>query len=137
MESFQRAGDYVGWESARDELGRFEADRAIQQRHFVLQPAGLVELQKKFFLLREENRRKRAEQLVDTTEKYVKKLQDVQKKLTVGGQMETAAAVNAEIKRVRTRVDYIEAQNELSPPQGPPVPPAVWPKTEPAAGGNG
>jgi hypothetical protein len=37
--------------------------------------------------------------------------------------METAAIVNAEIKRVRSRVDFIEAQNEISP-QGPPVPPA-------------
>ncbi len=136
MDVFQRAGDYGGWESVRDEMGRFEADRTIQQRNIVLQPAGLAELQKKFLLLREENKRNRAEGIVSTTEKYVKKLQDLQKKLTVGGQMETAAVVNAEIKRVRSRVDYIEAQNELSP-QGPPVPPTMWQQTVPAAGNGG
>ncbi len=38
--------------------------------------------------------------------------------------METAAIINAEIKRVRSRVDYIEAQSEISP-QGPPEPPVV------------
>ena len=91
----------------RDEVGRFEADRAILPRNMVTQPSGLAELQKKFFLLREGNRRNRAEGIVNTTERYVKKLQELQKKLTVGGQMETAAVVNAEIKRVRSRVDYI------------------------------
>jgi len=110
----------------RDEMGRFEADRAILQRNIVLQPAALTERQKKYYLLREEIKRSRAEGVVNTTERYVKKLQELQKKLTVEGQMETAAIVNAEIKRVRSRVDLIEAQNEISP-QGPPVPPAMRP----------
>jgi hypothetical protein len=131
MDQFQRAGDYGGWESVRDEISRFEADRMILQRNMVLQPSELMDLQKKYFLLREENKRSRAESVVGTTEKYVKKLQELQKKLTVEGQMETAAIVNAEIKRVRSRVDYIEAQNEISP-QGPPVPPTLRPPATPA-----
>ena len=132
-EQFQRAGDYGGWESVRDEMGRFEADRAILQRNIVLQPVKLTDLQKKHYLLLEEMKRNRAEGVVNTTEKYVKKLQGLQKKLTVEGQMETAAVVNAEIKRVRSRVDFIEAQNEISP-QGPPEPPALRPPVAPAAG---
>jgi serine/threonine protein kinase len=131
MDQFQRAGDYGGWESVRDEISRFEADRTILQRNIVLQPTELMDLQKKHFLQREENKRSRAEGVVDTTEKYVKQLQELQKKLTVEGQMETAAIVNAEIKRVRSRVDYIEAQNEVSP-QGPPVPPTLRPPATPA-----
>jgi serine/threonine protein kinase len=124
MDQFQRAGDYGGWESVRDEISRFEADRTIMQRNIVLQPNELMELQKKFFLLRDELKRTRAESIVGTTEKHVKKLQELQKKLTVEGQMDTAAIVNSEIKRVRSRVDYIEAQSELSP-QGPPEPPPI------------
>ncbi|MEI7902410.1 MAG: hypothetical protein WCK89_19345, partial [bacterium] len=124
MDTFQHAGDYGGWESVRDELGRFEADRTILQRNIALQPAELAVLQKKFLVLREENRRNRAESVVNTTEKYVKELQELQKKLTVEGQMDVAAMVNDEIKRVRSRVDFIEAQNEISP-QGPPVPPTL------------
>jgi serine/threonine protein kinase len=125
-EQFQRAGDYGGWESVRDEIGRFEADRAILQRNIVLQPVKLTELQRRYYLQLEDIKRGRAEGIVNTTEKYVKKLQALQKKLTVEGQMDTAAIVNAEIKRVRSRVDFIEAQNEISP-QGPPVPPSVFP----------
>ena len=132
-EQFQRAGDYGGWESVRDELGRFEADRAILPRTVVLQPAKLTELQKKYCLQLETIKHSRAEGVVNTTEKYVKRLQVLQKKLTVEGQMETAAIVNAEIKRVRSRVDYIEAQNEISP-QGPPEPPSMRPPAAPAAG---
>ena len=133
MDKFQRAGDYGGWESARDELGRFEVDRVITQRNIVLQPAQLADLQRKFYLLKEENKRHRAESVVSTIEKYVKKLQELQKRLTVEGQMETAAIVNAEIKRVRSRVDFIEAQNEISP-QGPPLPPTMQEVVAPAAG---
>jgi len=131
MEQFQRAGDYGGWESVRDEISRFEADRTVLQRNIVVQPVELMELQKKNFLLREENRRSRAEGVVSVTEKYVKQLQELQKRLTVDGQMETAALVNAEIKRVRSRIDYVEAQNEISP-QGPPEPPALRPLSAPA-----
>ena len=133
MDKFQRAGDFGGWESVRDEVGRFEADRAITQRNVVMQPAGLAELQKKYCQLREEQKRSRAESIVNTTEKYVKKLQDLQKRLTVEGQMETAAIVNAEIKRVRARADFLEAQNEVSPP-GPPVPPTLKDVVERGAG---
>ena len=98
-----------------------------------MQPTELAELQKKYCLLREAYRRNRAVSVVSTTEKYVKKLQELQKKLTVEGQMETAAIVNAEIKRVRARVDFIEAQNEISP-QGPPVPPTLQEVVAPEAG---
>ena len=133
MDQFQRAGDYGGWESVRDEINRFEADRTIMQRNIVLQPSELMELQKKFFNLREEIKRTRAECVVGATEKHVKKLQDLQRKLTVEGQMDTAAIVNAEIRRVRARVDYIEAQSEISP-QGPPEPTTAFRQVAPAAG---
>jgi len=124
MEKFQRAGDYAGWESVRDELARFEIDRAVTQRALVSQPQELAELQRRYYVLREEHKRKRAEGIVAKTEDYVKRLQELQRRLTVGGQMEEAAVVNTEIRRVRARVDYIEAQNEISP-QGPPVPPTL------------
>lgn len=133
MDQFQRAGDYGGWESVRDEINRFEADRTILPRNIVLQPNELMELQKKYFNLREEIKRTRAECVVGATEKHVKKLQDLQRKLTVEGQMDTAAVVNAEIRRVRARVDYIEAQGEISP-QGPPEPSTVFRQSAPPAG---
>ena len=133
MDTFQRAGDYGGWESARTETMRFEADRAITPRHVVSQPTGLADLQKKYMLVNEELRRSRAESLVDTTLKHIKKLEGLQKKLTQEGQMETAAIVNAELKRVHARADFVSAQNEIAP-QGPPLPPTLRDVVTPGAG---
>jgi len=133
MDTFQRAGDYGGWESVRDETMRFEADRAITPRHVVSQPTGLADLQKKYMLVNEELRRSRAESLVDTTLKHIKKLEGLQKKLTQEGQMETAAIVNAEIKRVNARADFMSAQNEIAP-QGPPLTPPLREAADPGAG---
>jgi len=115
-DNFQRAGDYIGWESVREEMVRFDADRIIQPRHFVthLDLAELSALQRKYYQLRNDIKHIKAEQIVATTEKYVKELLALQRHLTVEGQMDTAALVQAEIKRVRSRLDYIEAQNLIS-----------------------
>ena len=128
MDSFQRAGDYIGWESVREEMVRFGADRILQSRHFIMQPAALATLQRKYAQLKTDMRRNRAEQTVSITEKYVQELLALQRKLTVDGQMEAAARVQAEMKHVRSRIDYIEAQNLLSPPPVTTEPPQPKPE---------
>ncbi|MBP5510430.1 MAG: protein kinase [Kiritimatiellae bacterium] len=122
MESYQRAGDFAGWESVRDEASRFAADRSLGNENIALLTPDLAELQRTYIALQNDIRHKRAEKIVDATEKYVKQLQEVQKKLTVAGNMEKASGVNTEIRRVRSRVDFLEAQNELHPAE-PPLPP--------------
>jgi tRNA A-37 threonylcarbamoyl transferase component Bud32 len=134
MEKFQRAGDYVAWESVRDESLRFDVDRAILTKDILPQPQELADLQRKHLNLRDENVRKRAERLVGATEKYVKRLENLQRGLTVAGKMDAAATVNTEIRRVRARVDFIEAHNEISP-QGPPVPVTLGDILAPDKGG--
>ena len=116
MDSFQRAGDYSGWETVREEIFRFEADRIIQPRHFTTQVQGLLDLQRKYHQLRDTLRRAKSKQIIDATENYVVSLQKHQKTLTVSGQMEAAAMVQAEIKRVRSRLDFIEAQTLMTAP---------------------
>ena len=113
---FQRAGDYVGWETVREEALRFDADRTIQPRHFNTQLQGLLDIQRKFYDLRDTLRRTKSKQIIEATEKYVLSLQKHQKNLTVRGQMESAAMVQAEIKRARSRLDYIEAQTLMNAP---------------------
>ena len=124
MDNFQRAGEYVSWESVREELERFQIDRVLTQRSIVAYPGDLAELQRKFIVAREDLKRKRAERVIAAFDKYLKQLQELQRSLTVSGQMESAASVNLELRNVRARVDYIEAQN-LILPQGPPVPPML------------
>ena len=119
MDTFQRELDYFGWESVREEMVRFDADRTLQPRHFITQPLALATLQRKYYQMKNDMRRNKAEQIVSTTEKYAKDLLELQKKLMVDKQMEAAALVQAEMKRVRSRIDYIDAQNLLAPPAAP------------------
>ena len=116
MERFQRAGDYVGWETVREETARFEADRVLLPRHFVSQQARLLELQNKYYQLRDMVRKDKAKKIVEATEKHVATLQKYQKALTVKGQMSGASMVQAEINRIRSRLDFVEAQNLLATP---------------------
>jgi len=116
MDSFQRAGDYSGWETVREELFRFETDRSIHPRHFVTQLQGLWDIQRKYHQLRDTLRRAKSKQIIDATEKYVLSLQKHQKTLTVDRQMDAASLVQTEIKRVRSRLDFIEAQTLLAAP---------------------
>jgi hypothetical protein len=116
MDKFQRAGDYSGWETVREELFRFETDRVIYPRHFMTQLQALLDIQRKYHQLRDTLRRAKSKQIIDATEKYVLALQKHQKNLTVGGQMEAASMVQAEIKRVRSRLDFIEAQTLMAVP---------------------
>ena len=123
MDQYQRAGNYSGWESVRYEIGRFEADRELTTGNLADMAAPeLPVLQQRYVAEQISIRRKRAERVIGITEGYLQKLRDFQKKLTVAGHMEAAALVNAEIRRVRTQMVYLEAQNELHPP-GPPEPP--------------
>ena len=116
MDGFQRAGNYSGWETVREELFRFETDRLIQPRHFASQLQGLLDIQRKYHQLRDTLRRAKAKQIIDATEEYVVSLQKHQKNLTVSGQMDAASMVQAEIKRVRSRLDFIEALTLMAVP---------------------
>jgi hypothetical protein len=53
---------------------------------------------------------------VDVIQTYLASLQRRQKGFTVKGQMEAAAMVQAEIKRIQSRLDFTEAQSLLATP---------------------
>jgi len=116
MDKYQRAGDYMGWESVREEATRFEADRIIQSKHLVLDPEKLLEVQNKYYQQRDTLRRAKAKSIVDTIQTYLASLQRRQKGLTVKGQMEAAAVVQAEIMRIQSRLDFTDAQSLLAVP---------------------
>ncbi|MDA3924729.1 MAG: serine/threonine-protein kinase [Kiritimatiellae bacterium] len=122
-DEFQRAGDYDGWEQVSEEISRFEVDLEIAPEHLQLYLDKLMKVQNEFRLKKDKYKRDFAESVVKTTDAYLNKLQNLQKRLTVNGKMEEAAKVNSEIKRVRSQVDYIDAQKSVAF-QGPPAPPA-------------
>jgi len=116
MDKYQRAGDYMGWESVREEATRFEADRILQSKHLVVEPEKLGEVQAKYYQMRDALRRTKAKSIVESVQTYLASLQRRQKRMMVKGHMEAAAMVQAEIKRIQSRLDYTEAQSLLAAP---------------------
>jgi hypothetical protein len=117
MEQFQREGDFTGWESASSELERFEVDRVVLPTDVVAQPARLAEQQKRQLALLDEYRRIRARGVVSLVDKFRLRLESLQKNLTRAGQMDPAAAVNAEIKRLSARPEYLAAKAAIETEQ--------------------
>lgn len=122
-ESFQQAGDYSGWERVSEEITRFEADRTLVDQNVVAYPPEVGTLQQSFLKKRESVEKRRAQEIVKITDRYVAQLSELQRKLTVQGQMDAASAVNAELRRTRSRTDYLQAMECLAPPK--PEPGAV------------
>ena len=115
MDGFQRAGDYTGWETVRVELSRFEADRGIQTRHFVPEPETLLELQRKYYQLRDTLRRDKAKQIIEASESISSPCRTPEEPdgwRTDGGRLHGSDRDQA----VRSRLDFIEAQTLLALP---------------------
>jgi serine/threonine protein kinase len=114
MHTLQKAGDFEGWEAARWELQRFESDPTLPDRP----PAALPDVIRAF---QEEQRRAvadiedaRVAELSERARVAVADLGTLQMAFTKAGKMNIAAAVNTEIKRLRTRIIGTPA-----PPDGP------------------
>ena len=122
MDAYQKAGDYSGWECVKDEINRVEAERSISHPDIPQNAPELGALILNFIRQREDIDIERYELIIKTTGKYIEQLQQLQKKLTVDRQMDAATAVNAELRRVKSRPDYVTAQSVLTP-EGPPLPP--------------
>jgi RNase P subunit RPR2 len=132
MEQVRQQGIYDEWDAVKTELDRFEADRQIQPKDVAAQPARLGQLQKQHLDLLAQYRRARASGVVKAADEFVARLEELQKKLTRDGNMEMAAAVNAQIRQVRGSAEYLAAKQELAPPP-PPEPPAAAATNRPPA----
>jgi hypothetical protein len=113
MEQFQHEGDFTGWERANSELERFEVDRVVLPTDVVSQPARLADLQKRHLSMLDEYRRSQARGVISLVDTFNQRLENLQKTLTRAGDMEPAAAVNAEIKRLLSRSEYLAAKAEI------------------------
>ncbi len=121
MTQFKQQGGYDDWNTAKGELDRFEADRQINEKDVVVQPPRLAKLQHDYHELLTQYRKVRAQSTVKAAEESMGRLEELQKNLTRSGKMEQAAAVNAEIKQMRSNADYVSARQELTPPPDPNV----------------
>jgi serine/threonine protein kinase len=133
MAQFQKQGSYDDWQKAKNELDRFDADQQVQAKDVVTQPPRLAKLQQDHLALLTEHRKVRTTSVLKAAEALIAKLEEMQKKQTLAGNMEVAAAVNAEIKQARNSPEYTAAKQELEPPP-PPAPATNRPPA--AATGN-
>lgn len=116
MEQFQKAGNYENWNSVNIEHERFLIDHRLALEDMVIDPEPLRRLQLQHIDLLRAIGRKRAEAVRALFDGHCAKLEEWKRKLTRAGDMDLAAAVNAETQRLRARQVYLAAIRELAPP---------------------
>ncbi|MDD4872606.1 MAG: serine/threonine-protein kinase [Kiritimatiellae bacterium] len=115
--TMQKKGDFEGWSAVRDELLRLEDHSTIPDEAIVSKPQELVALQNKFRDSEFKNLAEKKKDIRSFTQHYIDKLENLQKKMTMQGKMEDAAAINTVIKKVKSSLDA-----ELPEPQPPAQP---------------
>ena len=113
---YQNAGDFSGWEAVKFEMDRFEVDRLLLPEQLVAAPQRLLDVQRQHLKLLNGYREARARGIVKLAEEQIKTLTGLQSRFTKAGDMESAGAVNAEIRRLRSAPEVLAAQAELIPP---------------------
>jgi hypothetical protein len=116
MEARQLEGDYLGWEAASFELDRFELDRTLAPGEHGLGDGPLDQVKQRHASLRDEYAMTRARGLVKAAEHYVQKLDALLFQYTKSKNIDAAALVNGELRRVKADPDHLEAQRLLGAP---------------------
>ena len=116
MERFQKAGDYENWNSVNTEHERFLIDRRLALEDIAAAPEPLRRLQLQHIDLLRGIGRKRAEAVRTLFDGHGAELEEWKRNLTRAGDMDLAAAVNAEVQQLKARQVYLAAVRELAPP---------------------
>ncbi|MBN1557170.1 MAG: protein kinase [Lentisphaerae bacterium] len=105
MERLQKAGDFEGWEAVQLEHARFQVDPVLPERLPPGAPESLETLRAEFRAKRQAIEAERRARRRDVAEAYAKRLNNLQRRLTMEGQMDKAHTVNQEIKRILAVLD--------------------------------
>jgi len=111
--AMQKSGDFEGWSAARNEMLRFEENPVLREDIMSSPITELSALQKKFHEIELKNLAEKKKSTRNLTIEYETKLEKLQKKMTMQGNMEAAATINTEIKRVKT---ILESELSDTPP---------------------
>jgi hypothetical protein len=125
--TMQENGDFEAWSAVTAEMERFRLDHALdvlKQPSQGEDPAAesppepyvpaLAALRKRYVDIRDGLKSTRHMKIVDLCHRYILDLEAVQKELTKQGNMDSAMAVNMEIKRVRALPDFVAAEGEVA-----------------------
>jgi serine/threonine protein kinase len=109
------AGEFENWLAATEAIKLFNASRQITDApsNTVTFPE-LTQLIQKYLDIVSAQRIDRCRRMVTLTRRYLADLTDLQRSLTRKGQMDAAAAVNTELRRVQTSETLQKAEAELA-----------------------
>ncbi len=113
MEERQLEGDFNGWEAAFGELERFQIEGTLLPPTNPPADPAVEQLHQHYAAMRDDLRLLRARELHRTAEAYVARLDELVSQHTRSRNIEAAAAVNAEVRRVRASADWSEARQLL------------------------
>lgn len=107
------AGDFDGWAIIQAEEQRFNETGNIGAVN-AGEPSELITVKLKYQQMLAAQRIERCRRLVMESKKYINDLTTLQRDETREGRMDVAAALNAEIRRIRNSTDLQEAEAELA-----------------------
>ncbi len=114
LQEYQAAGDFSGWEAAKEEMDRFEIDRSLQQANVVADPDKLGALQRNHIELLAKYRTDRAQGLAKAADAAETALKDLRARFTKAKDMDSAGIVNNEIRRIGDLQEISAARAEIA-----------------------
>ncbi len=124
----QQAGNLDGWTAVNAEIKRFSAEQTVPEASAAALPADLLTLQARYRATRDDIVRERTTKTMDLVTRYLARLDDLKRNLTIAGKVDEALAVNAEIARVKTSPAVTAAEFDMAAMAGGKQPaPAVAP----------
>ena len=114
LQEYQSAGDFSGWEAAKEEIDRFEIDRTLLPVNIVTGLDKLANLQKNHLDLLAKYKIDRAQGLVKAADAADTSLKDLRARFTKAKDMDSAGVVNDEIRRIGDLQEIAAARAELA-----------------------
>ncbi len=114
LQEYQAAGDFSGWEAAKEEIDRFEIDRTLQQANVVADLDKLGALQRNHIGLLAKYRTDRAQGLAKAADAAEAALKDLRARFTKAKDMDSAGVVNDEIRRIGDLQEISAARAEIA-----------------------
>ena len=113
LQEYQSAGDFSGWEAAKEEIDRFEIDRALHPANIVEGLDKLATLQRNHLSLLAKYKTDRARGLVKAADAAESSLKDLRARFTRAKDMDSAGVVNDEIRRIGDLQEIVTARSEV------------------------
>ena len=111
--SMQKDGDLDGWGDVKAELDRFQEANSIAEVN-LSKRAELAALQARFKDVPVQAAYEKNKKIVTLSQKYMTRLESVQRDLTKKGEMASALDFNAELKRIKASPEFTSACFEVA-----------------------